>query len=511
MRNAIPRVSTWQRRLSLFTVVALTATLSIAASPPGEFGPPTREAVDTAKWGPGNADEPRGRHPRSYPTQPSDTVPMPEVEGPIDGGIRTGEPYATSMVELTDGYVEEEFFIAGTARGHGTSDGGEADYKTRILVRRPTDPKDFNGTVVLDWTNVTVPDDTDAGWIPMHPTIMERGFVYVSVAAQRLGVEVSPLALKQWDPVRYGDLAHPGDDYSWDIFSQASEAMLDPIVLGDLRPTIERRIASGASQSAGRLRTYINEIHEQTGVFDGFKPQISSPDVRTDVAPVLWVNSQSEIGDEHEQPDDGMFRLWELAGPAHTTNEYNAYQNAVYLYSHSNGMSGNTYDSDEAAAWGYQFDPGTCSERNNFLTGHTWSAALVALDQWLRTGRAPDPMPRAIRNDDGRVYDEHNNVAGGVRSPLNDVPIATYLGGGMPPSPTPCEAAGGARSLSGTTEVFDADKLSELYADGDAYLGEFRAATRHALERGWLLEEGAADLIRRAEDASAFVDEAISQ
>src|SRR3954462_7360028 len=152
----------------------------------------------------------------------SPTVPNPIVTGPIQGGIRGGA-YNRSRFPLVNGYVEQEFFFAGVARA---ADGTTAPYKSRILVRRPSDPKKFNGSVVLDWTNVTVPDDTDVGWLPMHTTLMKRGFVYVAVAAQQLSIDASPIALKQYDPVRYGSLSHPGDDYSFDIFSQAAAAVL---------------------------------------------------------------------------------------------------------------------------------------------------------------------------------------------------------------------------------------------------------------------------------------------
>src|SRR3954469_21687628 len=105
----------------------------------------------------------------------SPTVPNPIVTGPIQGGIRGGA-YNRSRFPLTDGYVQQEYFFQGVARA---ADGTTAPYKSRILVRRPSDPSHFNGSVVLDWDNVTVPDDTDVGWLPMHNTIMKRGFVYV--------------------------------------------------------------------------------------------------------------------------------------------------------------------------------------------------------------------------------------------------------------------------------------------------------------------------------------------
>jgi hypothetical protein len=71
--------------------------------------------------------------------------------------------------------------------------------------------------------------------------------------------------------VRYAALVHPGDSYSYDIFSQAGGAVLDPNgpdPLGGLH--IRKLIALGESQSAFRLVTYVNAIDPVARVFDGF-------------------------------------------------------------------------------------------------------------------------------------------------------------------------------------------------------------------------------------------------
>src|SRR5687768_5348405 len=70
--------------------------------------------------------------------RPSKSVSDPTVTGPIEGGIRTGQPYGTTMVPLKKGWIEREFFIEGTARTYTTVTESEAPFKTRILVRRPT-------------------------------------------------------------------------------------------------------------------------------------------------------------------------------------------------------------------------------------------------------------------------------------------------------------------------------------------------------------------------------------
>jgi hypothetical protein len=71
---------------------------------------------------------------------------------PNAGQIQSAAPAAyIGLVE--SGYVEEEFFLSGVATRYGrsgvwTSDGiwtvtpaGEEPYTTRVVVRRPTDPK----------------------------------------------------------------------------------------------------------------------------------------------------------------------------------------------------------------------------------------------------------------------------------------------------------------------------------------------------------------------------------
>jgi hypothetical protein len=71
------------------------------------------------------------------------------------------------------GYVEEDYFIAGMASTYAlapnsayTRDGRWSaersqvvPFRTRIVVRRPVDPSRFNGTVVVEWNNVSMAHD----------------------------------------------------------------------------------------------------------------------------------------------------------------------------------------------------------------------------------------------------------------------------------------------------------------------------------------------------------------
>src|SRR4029453_2253355 len=173
-------------------------------------------------------------------------VAEPAVTGPVTAGTHDG-PFNAMPSGLADryGYVEQEYFLEGDAtaysvQGEQGEDGawdvteaGTAPYKTRVIVRRPADAEDFSGTVYVEWLNVTAGIDGDPDFGLNYPVILGDGSAYVGGPAQRAGLEgggvlavpgVPARALKQWDPERYGDLVHPGDQYSYDMYSQAAQA-----------------------------------------------------------------------------------------------------------------------------------------------------------------------------------------------------------------------------------------------------------------------------------------------
>src|SRR5579862_2962968 len=190
------------------------------------------------------------------------------------GNAAVGDPshdypfYATTVDLKAVGYVEQEFFIEGTANRYTTPaastgaivDGGHP-YKTRIVVRRPATPAKFNGTVIVEWNNVTAGHDLDIDWFQAHDYLIRSGYAWVGVTPQRIGVE----ALKVWNAKRYGSLdvtaggTVANDDLSYDIFTAAAQVIRRPgeiDVMGGLR--VERMFATGHSQSASRLATYVN-------------------------------------------------------------------------------------------------------------------------------------------------------------------------------------------------------------------------------------------------------------
>lgn len=465
---------------------------------------------------------------------PAASVPAPAIEGPVTGGSGSPTIQATSFDLADVGYYGEEYFLSGTADAYVdvrplTSDGrwsvtpGEsADYKTRIVVYRPIDPRAFNGTVVVEWLNVSAGLDAAPDWTMLHTLLTREGYAYVAVSAQRVGIEGAPgggplpgldLALKRADPERYGSLAHPGDAFSYDMFSQAGQAIrrpgaVDP--LQGLRPA--RVIAVGESQSAFRLMTYVNALAPRHRVYDAYlihsrggggaglsqepEPDIPAPRllrVRDDLdVPVLMLQTETDLFTlgslPDNQPDSRRFRLWEVAGTAHADTY------TLLVGFADKGDDPSVADVVVTAAP----IPGVieCESPINSGPQHfVLKAALAGLDRWVRTGVAPRRAPRLEVAGDppAFVLDENGNVKGGIRTSWVDAPVAVLSGLG--------QSGGSFCGIFGTTVPFDQAKLAELYPDHDTYVRRVRGVNMRAVLQGFLLRADAA-LIETAAEMS---------
>ena len=473
----------------------------------------------------------------------------PVVEGPVTGGggddccviefsgfpvdltqegldYEPGTPFYTFLnFDMADvGYTETEYFFSGTATSFIATDelkpdgtwsvqpADVADYKSRMVVLRPVDAADFNGTVVVEWFNVTGGIDAAPDLLPMHTEIIRAGYAWVGVSAQFVGIEgggAFSLPLKQVDPTRYGSLHHPGDSFSYDIFSQGAQAVRNPVGLDPLDGLeVKRMIAVGQSQSASRLATYYNAVHPTIDLFDGYiihgrgtgssalseQPQaaVDTPDrvlIRTDQAePVIALQNETDVPGSiaARQQDSVAYRMWEVAGSAHTD-----------LYT---TLTGNADKGDDPtfADVKEQNDARPpfifCAIPVNDGPGH-WvaNAALASLDHWLRTGEAAPSAPFMEWNADRGdfVLDDLGNARGGIRTPWVDAPVAVLRGTGQPPADAFC-------GLLGTTERFDAPQLAALYPDKQAYIDAIDAATDSAMAAGFLVPADAELIKARA-------------
>jgi hypothetical protein len=420
------------------------------------------------------------------------------------------------------GYVQHEFAAAGTATSYKdvgalTSDGRwafvadtNAAYRTRVVVREPAKPSAFSGTVVVEWLNVSGGIDADPEWTSLSEEMVRAGDIWVGVSAQRIGVEGGPVlvnvggvpgsqaagkGLKAIDPVRYGSLEHPGDGYSFDIFTQVARAVRTGAGLGGLRP--QRLIAAGESQSAFALVTYVNGVQPLTQVFDGFFIHsrgavglpLVAPGKGADIAgaitgtptifrtdqptPIMDIQTETDVGSilnsyAARQPDSSHFRLWEVVGTAHAD-------------AHLLGASAQYINCGVPI--------------NNGPMHIVAKAALRGLTNWLTNGTAPVTAPRIevtpgatpqiIRNSDGIAQ-------GGIRTPPTDVPVATLSGAPGPNPSTIC-------LLLGSTKPFSAARLAQLYPSRAKYLQLYTADVDKTIKAGFALPQDRAALLAFAE------------
>jgi hypothetical protein len=446
------------------------------------------------------------------------------VTGPVGVGSPTFNStlYGTSFDLSKVGYEKSQFFLSGTAHSYVpaqplTSDGKwkittgvSASYKTRITVYRPIDSKRFNGTVVVEWLNVSGGTDDAPDWTLSHNELVRDGFAWVGVSAQQVGVD----SAKSTDPASYSSLSHPGDSFSYDIFSQAGEAVRDDAatILAGLRPHM--LIGAGESQSAGRLMTYIDAVQPIAHVFQGFlvhsqfgtgaslsqAPQTSysaptPTTIRSDVGvPVLEFETETDVyssnlTDRLHYGNPKWFRLWEVAGSSH----YDYYGLAIGPNDAGNGQG--AVDNLAAMQNPTRTPAGGFSCAVPINTGGThWvlDAGVYWLNRWVLDGTPPPRAPiLATTHVSPVVYklDPNGNAIGGVRSPQVDAPIAVLGSQGN---------SGGFCFLFGSTVPYSAAHLASLYKTHGQFVSAWARAIHEDQAAGFLLPADAVELLHSA-------------
>ncbi|MEZ5707958.1 MAG: alpha/beta hydrolase domain-containing protein [Blastomonas sp.] len=439
------------------------------------------------------------------------------VEGPITGGTR-GQIYGAFFGDLAEhGYVEEEYFVSGHARhfrpvGPLSADGrwtveaaGTAPYKTRVIVHRPLDPARFNGIIMCEWANVSTFSDISNA---VNQSFYQSGFIYIAISAQKMGVEgldsLPQSGLRRWDAERYGSLEIPGDGYSYDIFTQVARAVMSaeartgPDPLAGLQA--RHCIATGESQSAARLATYINAIHPVTGFFSAFIPcvlvgggsELDNPEIipgesaidynkrffgriidtiiRDDLdTPILIMLSETEarMYRVKPQPDGARLRVWEIAGSVHGSACDTGYRADV---SQRDGIRDMIGSADQKMV---RFMP-------------TMAAAGMAMIRWLEGGAPLSAHPRLLRSNDPRtiVADHYGNALGGARLPEMLVPTAVF--------DTKTSPARGSRN------ALEPTALEQLYPSDEDYFNKMRAAVGQCLLGDLILPYRATEYLAEA-------------
>jgi hypothetical protein len=475
----------------------------------------------------------------SVATSAEAVVAAPTITVPPAGSH--GFPYMSDTAGIAGtGYVEEEFFLGGTATAYRKSgafgsDGkwqvtpaAEAPYKTRMLVRRPSDPAKFNGTVVVEWFNVTAQIDAPADWVMMKEELLRSGYAYVGVSVQKAGLDGNlPFfpSVKGWDPARYGTLHHPGDQYSYDILSQAGQAIRSPNgpnPLGNLKAT--KLIAVGQSQSGVRLTTYVNAVAPVARVFDAHlihsnfatgaaleaaPGDTSMPNptrIRTDLsAPTFVVLTESDVvrHSPARQPNSATVHTWELTGTSHADK---------WLLDVASVIAARTY-----GVTAPDLNCGTTVAPVNDGPGrYGVSAALASLHRWARDGARPAGAPNITIVSGQIARDPATGMAlGGVRLPDVTVPTRTLSGErGTAGLGFLCGLFGAADPWNGDGDPWDQHNaedpsdpaakpvpepdLGTLYRSHDDYVATVRRAASAAVRNGYLTAGDARSIVNTA-------------
>jgi Alpha/beta hydrolase domain len=456
----------------------------------------------------------------------AESVPNPNVTGPVAALAAPGDSshnytfFSTNVDLASKGYVEQEFFFEGTANTYNIdpsvpkSDNAEItssgnSYKTRMVVRRPLSAKDFKGTVLMEWLNVTGGYDLDALWLASHDHLIREGYAWIGVSAQRPGLYTPYVGLHAWSHTRYDALSIPDttaiagepDGLSWDIFSQAARAVRHPQgtdPMGGLK--VKCIFAVGWSQSANRLAVYHNSIHPLAQVFDAFGligvDGIVLLPLRTDlkvkvfkVQPETFVAGNgvaiSQALLDVQEPNTDHFRRWEVAGASQVG--YHELQEVVPLLVRDIPISLSSL-------------PSTCeSPKLSRIPWHyVLNAAYDSLVKWVKDEEppaiAPDiaVMTYAQAPDEPSVLlrDIYGNVLGGIRLSQIAVPTATNTGENGP-------LTNMCRYL-GSYVPFDADTLKALYPDHQTYVDLVIEATRKNKSHGFIDRADAEETIREA-------------
>jgi len=504
----------WIVALMMFLAMSAVAASSAAALP-------TLTEVPAAN----------GEHGYPYDAVP----PTPIVEG-------------APFINLAErGYSEHEFLMSGTAnvyRQNGTwSSNGKWNvsvsqanlpYTTRLLVRYPTNPAKFNGTVVVEWLNDTTGGDQDPAWSEIYNQVLNQGYAYIGVTAQATGVK----DLKAWDPTRYGALSASSDGQSYDIFTQAAQSAAAnyATLLGGLKP--KEIIGTGDSQSAFRVDTYVNAFQPLSKVFNGFvaigRYAGASPlagglitlspipaDIRTDnTAPFIQLNTEGDVEELDSylarQSDNNYLRTWELAGASHIDEHEAEYELA-------------TIAREEPTLPAVKCEFGIVSniglhEADNMPVFEAEDAALADMQKWLTLGVQPSHGNQISTNPfwfNTIFRDQYGNALGGTRLPEIQVPTESFSAINVVEPETnlnlnalneifqsatseSSEIPAGLRSaglclLSGFATPFGNSTLRRLYPTHASYVSKYTAAAKESLAAGFLTAEDYANAVAAAE------------
>jgi Alpha/beta hydrolase domain len=366
-------------------------------------------------------------------------------------------------------YLTKEYFVSGIAQGQ--------PYTTRLVVRRPVDPKKFSGIVVAEPMH---PTGNDWMFYFMHTYLMAQGHIAVEIVTGSLP------QFKEANAERYKDL-EIGTNQANEILAQTGFLLKSDRLDGPLEGLpLRKMILAGTSASAAAVVAYLPAHMVYRGedmkpIFDGFLPTSiggMSTIMKVDV-PVMQMPTMTEVvagaasANRYRRPDGDasgdQFRIYEVAGMAHIDSR----MNPIYM-------------------------PNPCKyDMSQFPEGLGLAAGLDRLIQWIDKGKIP-PRADYVTVENGAVaLDANGNPRGGVRNPYVDVPAYRYVAPNEPasppiPNPSPMVTAqgpGGAQlfcGIAGYQLPLSADRMKILYKNKRDYQSKVEQRTNALIKEGWI-------------------------
>lgn len=412
------------------------------------------------------------QQPSNLPANPVVT-PLPAISAEVTGPGRM----LPALMTLRSGddmahfkYEAKEYFVSGAANGQ--------PYKTRIVVRKPSDNSRFSGLVLAE---------------SMHPSGNAWMFHFThtyTMASGHIGLEIvtsDPAQFVEYSPERYRDLKIT-QGQAPEIIAQVGALMKssrqdNPLAGLPLR----KMILAGTSASAGTLVQYlpshmVYRLPDMKPVYDGFLPTSNGANIRQIDVPMIQVPTMTEVmnGNATTRQDGDasgdQFRVYEFAGMPHL-------------------------DSREAEA----YTPDPCKNPiTKFPLGAYMSVALDHLFKWVDKGAVPPRADRILvdRNaaNDGSLMalDEYGNPRGGIRNPYVDFPVKKYgvpNTAAVPPIPNAhpfiaVRGPGGAEQLcrlAGYDLALSQEQLKKLYKNKKDYQGKVEQRLNELTKQGWSL------------------------
>jgi hypothetical protein len=503
------------------------------------------------------------------------TVSIPTVTGPIPS-TSSNFPYIADGFDVEPpvpaGYVEQEYFFSGTGNLYeytptgievvtpcpasvteGTNCTG-IPYTTRMLVKRPIDPRRFSGTVVIEALNPSANFDIAAIWDRSLNYFVRDGDVFVGWTSKSVTVNT----LKTWNPPRYASLAWtyapftPGsnngvyDGITFDIAAQMGALFKQNGASSPLHDlNVKHVYEAGFSQDGSFTFTQadifnaLERMADGSPVYDGYVPggtvgpsdlnfglsgagTLPAGDPRVQMqprdVPVIQTNTETEIAlgilipgglayrrADSDAPND-RYRLWEVPGASHVSNDSDApvitlQLNLAELQGISPSQLAPVGCTHQQFINGPSVGVPGVIDPNDYPFAYIANAAFADLTKWIDFNQPPPhagQIATTSRTPPAIVFDQFGNALGGVRTPFVDVPTATYT-----PADTVAHttAFSGFCFLYGYNTPFDDATLDSLYRNHADYFGKVLFESDALVAQGFWLAPDAQAVVQKARNA----------